>query len=256
MLFRKLLPLFPLLSALLGGACLCPAQAADVLMAFGEKIPPFCFPESNSGIELEVISEALAVRGHLLKPKYYPFVRIPLAFKGHSVDAAMTDLGEDLRADGAYYGDPAVYYDNVFISLKERKLTIRKPEDLRGLTVLSFPGGARRYPDWLDEARKDGRYFEQNDQALQVLTLDKGRYDVVLSDRNIFKYFSLQLKQQGHQLKPTVQQGFVKFNPMDYRPVFRDNKIRDDFNAGLKYLKESGRWQAIYQKYLGDPKAE
>ncbi|UUZ49557.1 hypothetical protein LP420_04600 [Massilia sp. B-10] len=37
-------------------------------------------------------------------------------------------------------------------------------------------------------------YYEQNDQALQVLTLDRGRYDVVLSDRNIFRYNTLQLK--------------------------------------------------------------
>ncbi|MDR7305303.1 hypothetical protein [Rhodoferax saidenbachensis] len=37
-----------------------------------------------------------------------------------------------------------------------------------------------------------------------------------------------------------------------YRPVFRDAKIRDDFNAGLAALKKSGHFKAIYQKYLGD----
>lgn len=237
----------------LGWQCLSTAMAADVSMALGEKIPPFCFPETNSGIEVEVLREALAYRGHVLKPRYYSFARIPVAFRAREVDAAMTDLGQDLRPDGAHYGEPAVFYDNVFISLKERNLVIRKPEDLKGLKVISFAGAARRYPEWLAAVQADGQYFEQNDQALQVLTLDKGRYDLVLSDRNIFKYFTLQLRQTGYKPKPTTEHAFVRFNPMDYRPVFRDRQIRDDFNAGLKHLKDSGRFQAIYQKYLGEP---
>lgn len=228
-----------------------PALAAEVTMAFGEKIPPFCFPETDSGIELEVMREALAYRGHVLRPRYYSFARIPVAFKAGEVEAAMTDLGEDMTSWGAYYGNPAVIYDNVFITLKERHLSITKPEDLRGLTVISFAGASKRYPDWLDAVRKAGHYYEQNDQALQVLTLDRGRYDVVLSDRNIFKYFTLQLKlNKSFKPKPVVEHPFVKLNPMDYRPVFRDAAIRDDFNAGLKQLKDTGRFQAIYYKYL------
>lgn len=244
-----------------GWACGAPARADEISMAFGEKIPPFCFPETNSGIELEVIGEALAFRGHVLKPQYFSFARIPVAFKARKVDAAMTDLGHDMTPEGAFYGDPAVFYDNVFISLKERNLVIKKPEDLRNLSVISFPGGANRYPEWLDAVRKSGRYFEQNDQALQVLTLDKGRYDLVLSDRNIFKYFTLMLSlNKSIQLKPVAEHSFVKLNPMDYRPVFWYKRYRDDFNAGLKHIKENGRFDAIYRKYLGehksDPKAE
>jgi polar amino acid transport system substrate-binding protein len=236
-------------------ACACPllVLAAEVSMAFGEKIPPFCFPATDSGIEIEVMREALAYRGHVLKPRYFSFARIPVAFKAGDVHAAMTDLGEDMTAWGAFYGDPAVFYDNVFISLKERKLVITKPEDLRGLSVISFAGAAKRYPQWLDEVRKAGRYYEQNNQELQVLTLNAGRYDIVLSDRNIFKYFTLVLKlNKDFHPKPVVEQSFVKFNPMDYRPVFRSQKIRDDFNAGLKHLKDTGRFDAIYQKYLSE----
>jgi polar amino acid transport system substrate-binding protein len=233
-------------------AICCPlASAVDVVMAFGEKIPPFCFPETDSGIELDVMREALAFRGHVLKPRYYSFARIPVAFKAGEVDAAMTDLGEDMTTWGAHYGNPAVIYDNVFITLKERRLTITRPEDLQGLSVISFAGAAKRYPEWLDAVRKAGRYHEQNDQALQVLTLDRGRYDVVLSDRNIFKYFTLQLKlNKSFKPRPVTEHAFVRLNPMDYRPVFRDAAVRDDFNAGLKQLKDSGRFQAIYHRYL------
>jgi polar amino acid transport system substrate-binding protein len=229
------------------------AQAAQVSMAFGEKISPFCFPETDSGIEIEIIREALAFRGHTLKPLYFPFARVPIAFRAGQVDAAMSDLGEDLKPVTAYYGDPAVFYDNVFITLKERHLSIKRPEDLRGLTVIAFPGALKRYPAWLSKVKKDNRYYEQNNQSLQVRTLAAGHYDVVLSDRNIFKYFTLQLKkEQSFQPKPVQLHSFVTLNPSDYRPVFKDAAIRDDFNAGLKHLKSIGRVDAIYKKYLGN----
>lgn len=240
-----------ILAALSAFCAQMPCFGADVSMAFGEKIPPFCFPETDSGIELEVIGEALAYRGHRLKPKYFPFARVPVEFRLKAVDAAMTDLGTDLTPYGGWYGAPAVFYDNVFISLKDRHLVIKKPQDLNGLTVISFQGAANRYPEWLGPLQKDGRYFEQNNQELQVLTLDKGRYDLVLSDRNIFKYFTLKLKKEkGFAPQATEEHVFVKFNPLDYRPVFRDKTVRDDFNAGLAHLKKTGRFQAIYDKYL------
>ena len=221
-------------------------------MAFGEKIPPFCFPETNSGIEIEIIREALAFRGHTLKPAYFPFARIPYAFKTGSVDAAMSDLGEDMSTVKAYYGDPAVFYDNVFITLKQRRLAIHAPSDLHGLTVVAFPGALKRYPMWLADVKKEGGYFEQNNQSLQVLTLSAGRYDVVLSDRYIFRYFTNLLKNNKNvRLRSVELHSFVKFNPMDYRPLFHDEAVRNDFNIGLKQLKKSGRLDAIYKKYLG-----
>ena len=228
--------------------------AEDVTMAFGEKIPPFCFPETNSGIEIEVIAEALAVGGgHKLKPVYFPFARVPVAFKAGEVDAAMTDLGEDMQPHGGHYGDPAVFYDNVFITLRSRGLKIRRPEDLKGLSVIAFQGADKRYPEWLGPVKQAGNYHEQNDQSLQVRMLNDGRHDVVLSDRNIFRYFSLQLTRTGSfKQQPIQEHAFTIARPQDYRPVFRSAKVRDDFNTGLALLKKSGRYRAIYDKYLRD----
>ena len=225
--------------------------SATVSMSFGEKIPPFCFPETNSGLELDVIGEALAYKGHKLVPSYYPLARIPIAFKQNFVNATMTDLGEDLSSYGGHYGEPAVWYDNVLITLKKNNFTIKKPEDLEGLTIISFQGALKRYPKWLAPVKAAGNYYELNDQKLQILTLNKGRYDVVLSDRNIFKYYSLQLQKVGNfSPKPITEHQFIELDLNNYRPIFRDPSIRDDFNLGLKYLKESGRYQEIYDHYL------
>lgn len=227
------------------------SMAATVVMAFGERIPPFCFPESNSGIELDVIGEALAFRGHKLEPRYFPLARVPLAFRRGEVNAAMTDLGQDLREAGALYGNPAVIYRNVFVSLKGRHLEIKTPEDLKGLSVVAFQGAAQRYPEWLAVSQKEGLYFEQNNQELQVLGLNKERYDLVLSDKSIFRYFELRLERTSlFKAKTTETHQFIEEDPQHYRPLFHDPQIRDDFNAGLEELKASGRYQAIYDHYL------
>ena len=232
--------------------CAAHADAREVKMAFGEKIPPYCIPESDSGIELDIMREALAVRGHQLKPRYTSFARIPVMFESGQVDAAMTDAGKNLSAAGGHYGDPAVIYDNVLISLKQRALQIKQPADLAGLTVLSFVGAANRYPDWLAQVKKEGRYSELNDQSRQVLMLSRGRVDLVLSDRYIFRYFSRHLQQSDGFVPPPIEEHrFVKLNPQDYRPIFRDPAIRDDFNFGLRHLKKSGRFDEIYRHYVG-----
>lgn len=245
---------FPGTSILILSSILCAAhaKAREVQMAFGEKIPPYCIPESDSGIELDIMREALAMRGHVLKPRYTSFARIPVMFESGQVDAAMTDAGTNLSSAGGHYGDPAVIYDNVLISLKQRALQIKQPADLAGLSVLSFVGAVNRYPDWLTQVKKNGHYSELNDQSRQVLMLSRGRVDLVLSDRYIFRYFSRLLQQKEGFTPPVIEEHrFVKLNPQDYRPIFRDPAIRDDFNAGLRQLKKSGRFDEIYRHYVG-----
>lgn len=170
------------------------ANAKTVTVAFGEKLPPFIIPESNSGIEVDIVREALAFKGHTLKAIYLPMARIPIIFKNHKVDVAMLDVGEDMSAFGGFYGNPPVLYDNVFITLEKKHITIKKPKDLDGLRINSFIGGLKRYPEWLTEVSKTENYEEKNDQAVQPLLLNFDRCDVILSDRTIYKYYASQAK--------------------------------------------------------------
>ncbi|UZE96616.1 substrate-binding periplasmic protein [Alkalimarinus alittae] len=228
--------------------------AEEVKMAFGEAIPPFSFPESDSGIEIEVIGEALAFHNHTLHPKYFPLARTPYVFKQRYVDATMTDLGHDMSLIGAFYGNSAVVYDNVFISLKSRNLKLESPSDLKGLSIISFQGASKRYPKWLKAPYEAKLVTEQNKQLTQVLMLNAGKVDVALSDRNIFQYYSSQAEILGTTIKDVTFHPFTDVNPNNYRPVFWDKKIRDDFNEGLEHLKKTGRYQAIFDKYLNTEK--
>jgi polar amino acid transport system substrate-binding protein len=69
-----------------------------------------------------------------------PLARVPFVFKQGKVDAAMPDFGQDIQALGALYGEPAVLYNNVFIRLAERNLTINTPRGHCRLKHSVIPG--------------------------------------------------------------------------------------------------------------------
>ncbi|WP_413290450.1 substrate-binding periplasmic protein [Bdellovibrio sp. HCB337] len=228
-----------------------PSYGDVVTVAFGDKLQPFCFPETQTGIHVDIIREALAFKGHTMNAEFYPIKRVPRVFITNKLDGAMMDSDMDLRQYGGIYAEPAVLYDNVFISLKSRNIQIHKPEDLKNLSVLAFPGALERYPEWLGAVSKEGHYFESNEQPLQVLALLRGRYDVVLSDRHIFRYFKQQyVKNEKVADQKIVEHDFVKPNPKDYQTIFRSKQIAQDYEVGLKHLKKTGRYEAIFRRYL------
>ena len=227
------------------------AGAKEVLMAFSQEIPPYIFQKQNKGIEIDIISAALAVKGHTLKPLYFPLGRIPIAFTSNLVDAAMGDMGVNLELKGGFYANPAVIYNNVFITLKNQKISIEKPADLDHLRVVSFQGAENRYPKWLKKVKEEKRFYGISDQLTQVKLLHFGRYDVVLSDRFIFNYFVKQMMLMNVlEVNEVDEHIFATANPEDYRPVFRDQNVRDDFNLGLKKIKANGKFQEIYDRYM------
>ncbi len=229
----------------------CLTAAKEVLMAFSQEIPPYIFEKQNNGIEIDIISAALAFKGHTLKPLYFPLGRVPYAFIHNFVDAAMGDMGIDLKSQGGFYADPAVIYDNVFITLKSRNISIEKFSDLDLLKIVSFQGAEKRYPQWLKKVKEENRLYGISDQLVQVKLLHFRRYDVVLCDRYIFRYFVKQMKlMNALEMHEVEEHKFTINNLEDYRPVFRDKKVRDDFNLGLSQLKKSGEFQKIYDHYI------
>jgi len=227
------------------------SRAKEILMAFSQDIPPYIFQKHDKGIEIDIIAAALAYKGHTLKPFYFPLGRVPIAFKNRLVNAAMGDMGIELSSHGGFYANPAVIYDNVFITLKSRNIVIEQPSDLDPLSVVSFQGANKRYPKWLKKVHDEGRFYGISDQLTQVKLLHYRRYDVVLSDRYIFRYFVKQMKLMDVlDVEEVDERKFTTNNPENYRPVFRDKNVRDDFNLGLKKLKESGELEKIYNNYM------
>ncbi|MEO0380281.1 MAG: transporter substrate-binding domain-containing protein, partial [Pseudomonadota bacterium] len=226
-----------------------PLKAEALTMTFGASIPPYAFPDTGRGIEVDIIREALAVSGVELEPVFVPARRIAFEFIQGKVDAASKDQGEDLTTHGGIYGDVSVQFQDVIFTLEERALTLTDPSDLSDLRVVAFQNASKHYSDWLSPLQDSANYTETADQSLQVKMLHRGRADAIVADLNIVQYLTKLVAEEGKiDIKPVTTTNFA--DPWGYRPAFRTAELRDKFNAGLKTLIDSGRYQEIVDSYV------
>lgn len=229
--------LFILLSAIT-------AHAKDITLVAGLSLPPYIIQESNSGIEYDIINEALAAKGHKLTIEYVPFVRLIVDYKKH--DGAIT-INESSGATGEY-SDVVVTYKNYAISLKDKGVNVATIQDLKDKKIVAFQNATKYLGDeYAAVAKGNKKYSEQGKQDLQVKMLYSGRADLIVSDINIFKYFRKNVKDLDTTAEITLHEIFAG---VDYKALFNDGAIRDDFNAGLKQIKESGRYDEIINSYI------
>ena len=82
LVYRNQLAKFQLYAVLLILLTVCgSALADDITMTFGDSTPPYAFADTQRGLEVDIVREALAFRGHTLKPVFVPAARVPHQFK-------------------------------------------------------------------------------------------------------------------------------------------------------------------------------
>ncbi len=240
------------LAALLPGAR--PASAGEVDLAVGLSLAPYVFTDSWSGLEYDIVKEALALEGETVRPHLMPLARVAPELQAGRVDAAMT-MRQDSGVE-AYYSDVHITYRNYAITLASRHLAIASVADLAGKSVVAFQGAAKYLgPDYAAMAAHNPRYHEEAKQVVQPLLLYLGRVDVVVADRNIFGWFAgdPSVTARANTRQP------LEFNPIfpptEYRVAFADAGLRDRFDRGLARLRQSGEYRRIvarYSRFLGE----
>lgn len=225
------------------------AFTEDVTMAFGASLPPYVIPQGAGGMEVDIIREALAESGHTLIPQFFPLKRALALFEHGETDAIHRRWGEVSRHH--YVGDPSINYLAVIISLKSANLLVTKPGDLDGLSLAAFVGAKSIYASWIQPTERFKRYLEVDDQELQVKMLHRKRVSAILLDINIYRYLLAQLKAKG--VNGFEETNIFRFaNEVAYSPVFRDAKIRDDYNVGISKVRQKARDKEIIEGYLQD----
>lgn len=73
------------LGVLLGSSS---ARADKISVVIGLALPPYVIAERDTGMELEIVREALALEGHTLVPSYVPFYQ-PLCWLAARVAGAV-----------------------------------------------------------------------------------------------------------------------------------------------------------------------
>lgn len=224
------------------------AVAADRILDIGavSAIPPYIDSTTNSGIEVDIVNEALKLKGYRTKLHYLPSSRIYQRVSSGDVDAGMTavDNGE---SNNLFFSDSHVTYQNVVITLASKNTQIEDVTDLAGLKVVSFQNATK----YLGQAFKNSvetmkTYSEKTDQTVPVAMLFLGRADAIVIDINIFNAVKSEIDKINTDSPITIHEIFPKNN---MSVVFKDKTVRDDFNTGLAELKTSGEYQNILDKY-------
>ncbi len=222
------------------------AAPKELTFAVGLALAPYNIPEKNCGIELDIVREALALKGYRVKTKYVPFARRILEISNGEVDGVLT-VNENSDLD-VFLSDPHIACENVAVSLKKNNFNIEKTIDLKDKSILTFQN-AKKYlgKEFLAAAEASPDYREISKQELQINLLYGDRVDVIVLDKYIFYHH-----RENNRMVDTSQpiDIWYVFEEIPFRVGFVDEKVRDDFNDGLRQLRESGRYDEIIRKYI------
>lgn len=223
-----------------------------ITVGFGNALAPWVIPETNSGILIDIITEALEPIGYELVPIYYPYLRRITEYQKGFVDVTCdikTSTISEHNLEG-FLSDEAYSYENFAFSLKEKGYQFKQISELENSSLLSWQGAATHLGDeYAQMVSNNPFYFETDRQESQIQMLFLNRIDVVQLDKKIFEYFRSKVQKEGVVDTTSEVDSFPLFGPSSNGFLFHDEKIRDDFNRGLKVLKESGRYAEILKNY-------
>lgn len=234
-----------LCAALLAG-CQASAAKPELTVAIAPDIPPYIMDKAATGIEVDILRQALPDQA--FKFKQLPYDALLTAVPERRADIALSV--ERFGDDGVFYSDDYVSFANVAAVKKTAALKIDSIADLAKHKVLAWQDAylvlGSEFKDLFGPgSRRHSNYVEFSDQFEQVREFWQDQTDVIVIDRSIFSYFSAKL---GHSLDEVeLKHLFPKVTT--YKAGFKDAALRDSFNQGLGKLCESGGYAKLLAKY-------
>jgi polar amino acid transport system substrate-binding protein len=237
------------LSLALGGAASAQdAAMPEVHVGMGLAKPPYIMESGATGLDVDIARQALAAGGYKMIGHSYPQTRALAMLRAGQLDGLLS-TSEGIGGQD-YFTDSYIIYQNVATSLTRRNLKINQIEDLANYSVAAFQNASMVLGDRFSLlASGHSDYRELPAQITQNKLLFMGRVDVVVGDRLIFRYFSERLEPQIDSRQAVTYHRIFPESPR--KAAFRDVRVRDAFNAGLKTIRANGTYDAIMRQYLG-----
>ena len=209
---------------------------------------------NNSGIELDILKQALHPFGYKVVPNYLSFALAYSLFEADKLDGVIN--AKESALNKGFFSEPVVTFQNVAISLEDKGYPDDiTPSFLTDKSVVAFQKASILLGDEFKQMTKQNTmYLELAKQSLQINLLMIRNIDFIIMDKSIFGYYWHKAQSDPNLLRVKSKldqaiQFHEMFEPNDYRFVFRTEKVRDDFNTGLAKLKESGEYDAILKLY-------
>lgn len=220
-------------------------------IAAASTTPPYIITESGTGIDIDIVRQALAYEGYDITFQYDLLRNIPILLGEKKVDGAMT-ISEKLEVDGVCYTDVYTTYQNVAVTLQDKHFSISTVQDLAGKSVAAFQNATKYLgDDYASSTRQCSNYTELSRQDLQTALLYSDQVDVLILDINIFYYF-LNMFTREHPSIDTSQAVTIHkiFPATPYKVAFWREDLCESFNKGLARLKKKGEDKNIISRYI------
>lgn len=232
------------------------AQSEEtVTIGVSFSIPPWVIKDSNSGIELDILNKALSLQNYSVEPLYASNERVSRMFDSGKIDGYI-NVKPGSKTKG-YLSDTVVSFQNVAISIKNKKYPQNITVDfLKDKQVVGFQTASRRLGEEFSKMSQRSKFYREiADQSLQLNLLFIRGVDFIILDRSVFGYFWSEAisnaKKRGSFGEAFKQDVMIHplFPKTDYAFIFKDAKVRDDFNRGLAKIRQSGQYDIILKKY-------
>lgn len=215
-------------------------------VGMGLNKPPYVMEGGQTGLEVDIVRQALAVVGLSMRAQQLPPARALMLQRAGQLDVLLS-VDEGIGGKD-FFSDSYLTYQNVAISLAARQLSIKRVEDLSAFSVAAFQNASLTLGErFRAVTNQHPNYNEYPQQLTQNNLLFSQRVDVIVGDRRVLHYLITQL---DPALNPaaTVTVHPV-FAPTPRKAVFKDAALRDRFNHGLKTIQANGVYDAILKKY-------
>ena len=227
----------------------------EIEMGISFAIPPWVIQESDSGIELDILRQALEPSGYRIIPRYLSNALAYSLFNSQKLDGVI-NARRSVIQNGGFLTEPVVAFQNVAISLVDKGFPDEIDMDfLQDKSIVAFQRASQLLgPEFGRMARANPHYQELAQQRLQINLLMIREVDFIVLDKSIFGYYWHQarkdqaLTQARSRLDRPVKFHYL-FAPSEYVFAFQEQKVRDDFNAGLARLKDNGGYDRIIKNY-------
>jgi polar amino acid transport system substrate-binding protein len=199
-----------------------------------------------SGLEYDIIREALAARGHVLRPVLLPLARLVATFRDGGVAAAAPILAS--HQSGGYLSHSYLTYHNVVMSLASTPLALKSVQDLQGLSLVAFQTARTVLgPEFAAAVAGNPRYREEAQQVTQIRLLFSGRVQAVVGEQKILQAL---IAAPGSGVDATqATTVYPLFPPTQYCVAFHDAQQAADFDAGLDAIRADGTYARLLARY-------
>jgi polar amino acid transport system substrate-binding protein len=221
-------------------------SAKTVQIAASWAKPPYIIPQTHSGFEIELVTQVFSQLNLDVSFVYMPYARTVEMLKRKQIDMALT-LNNLSGVESDDLSDVYVFYQNVALSLKSKKLAIRTVKDLANHSVVGFQSASNVLGADFTAAVKNNRlYLEVADQKRQLELLLTKQVDVIIIDLNVFQHLSIELTGTD-QFDNVVVHPFFAANP--YKAGFKNKALKTQFNRVLAQYLSSESYDTLKKKY-------